>query len=178
MSRTPPVVSLFRSLSSRLVALLICCQGVLIMMFPPPPPLHRLLKPRGFAQETPGWRNVWRCWRWPWRRRLTERWTDTSSKSRFFSVLNTGKKEPLFPVCSSFYYQHQSFITELLMLVLSTSPLVINYSSPLSLHVIIGVSFSWIHSRTRLLGKKIVFKHRRLQTATWQNIKLQAKHCF
>lgn len=34
MSRTTPLVRLFRSLGSRLVALLICCQAALIMMFP------------------------------------------------------------------------------------------------------------------------------------------------
>lgn len=66
--------------------------------------LHRLLRPQGFARETPGWKNVWRCWRWPWRQPQTERWTDTSSKS--MPVLNLLSRDGLICSSRSFLHSH------------------------------------------------------------------------
>lgn len=52
MSRMTPLVRLFGSLSSRLVALLIYCQAVLLLM-PPPPPLLQALKATGLRTGDP-----------------------------------------------------------------------------------------------------------------------------
>lgn len=65
---------------------------------------HRLLRPQVFARETPGWKNVWRCWRWPWRQPQMERWTDTSSKS--MPVFNLLSNDGLICSSRSFLHSH------------------------------------------------------------------------